>query len=146
MKLKFIFLGRKNPESLNFIMEKYLKRLNHYVKSELFFINEKDEIKLEKKLQSRINKTDYLIVLDENGEMTTTLEYSKIIHKQSLIYDTIIFIVGGAYGVPKKIIHKSNYLLALSKMTFPHLIARLILLEQTYRAFTILNHHPYHHE
>ena len=61
-------------------------------------------------------------------------------------HDSVIFLVGGAFGVPKPIINKCHSLLSFSEMTFPHLIARLILLEQTYRAFSILNNHPYHHE
>ena len=58
---------------------------------------------------------------------------------------SIIFLVGDAYGVPKSIINQANYVISMSKMTLPHLIARLMIVEQTYRGFTILNNHPYHH-
>ena len=146
MKLKFIFLGKKNSESFNYFMIQYLKRLNSYTKSEVLFFSEKNEIKLGKKVLAHIKTGDFFIILDERGQCMNTLDYAKFIREKIDNYDSIIFLVGGAFGVPKLIVDHCHYLISLSKMTFPHLIARLILLEQTYRAFTILNNHPYHHE
>ena len=60
--------------------------------------------------------------------------------------NTIFFLVGASYGLPSNIINQANCTISLSKMTLPHLMARLVLVEQTYRALTILNNHPYHHE
>ena len=146
MKLKFIFLGKKGSLSFNSIINKYIKRLGQYAKSEYVFFNDKDSRKIEKKILGTITPQEYLIVLDESGKLLSTLKFTQFLEQKTMSCNSIIFVVGGAYGVPKNIINKSNYLLSFSKMTLPHMIARLILVEQTYRAFTILHHHPYHHE
>ena len=145
MKLKFIFLGKKNIESFDSIINKYLTRLNHYVKSEFFYLSEKNKKKLEKKIFSFIKPYEYFIVLDEHGELLNTLKYADFLKKRMNNSSSIIFLVGDAYGVPKSIINQANYVISMSKMTLPHLIARLMIVEQTYRGFTILNNHPYHH-
>ena len=146
MKLKFIFLGKSDPKLVSSLIEKYLKRLNNYVKSELLFFSEKNPIKLEKKIAKYINNRTHLIVLDEHGSLKDTVQYTKFIQKRISNHETLIFVVGDAYGIPLQLVDRADSILSLSKMTFPHLIARLILIEQTYRAFTILNNHPYHHE
>ena len=146
MKLKFIFLGKKNSDSFNLFIDQYLQRINGYTTSEILFFSEKNEIKLEKKILGHIKQGDYFIVLDEKGKCMNTLNYAKFISDKIKNYGSVIFLVGAAFGVPKPIINKSHFLFSLSDMTLPHLIARLILVEQTYRAFTILNNHPYHHE
>ena len=145
MKLKFIFLGKKNIDLLESIINKYLTRLNHYVKSEFFYLSEKNNRKLEEKILSFIKPNEYFVVLDEHGELLSTLEYADFLKKKINNSSSIIFLVGDAYGVPKTIINQANYLMSMSKMTLPHLIARLMIIEQTYRVFTILNNHPYHH-
>ena len=86
------------------------------------------------------------MILDENGILNNTSTYTKFIQQKISNYQTLIFIVGDAYGVPSILSDRADSIISLSKMTFPHSIARLILVEQTYRAFTILNNHPYHHE
>mgnify|MGYP001228721655 CR=1 FL=1 len=146
MKLKFIFLGKQDLQSISFLIEKYLKRLNTYVKSELLVISEKNPIKLDKKITKHITSRTYLMILDENGILNNTSTYTKFIQQKISNYQTLIFIVGDAYGVPSILSDRADSIISLSKMTFPHSIARLILVEQTYRAFTILNNHPYHHE
>mgnify|MGYP001171742944 FL=1 len=146
MKLKFIFLGKQDLQSTTFLIEKYVKRLNTYVKSELLVISEKNPIKLDKKITKHITRRTYLMILDENGILNNTSTYTKFIQKTISNYQTLIFIVGDAYGVPSILSDRADCVISLSKMTFPHSIARLILVEQTYRAFTILNNHPYHHE
>jgi len=146
MKLRFIFLGKKNTSFLELLIKEYLKRLNKYVKSEYIFIDEKNSVKLEQKIIKQVKSRDYMIVLDEKGQTFTTVEYAKLLKKTLINFSSIIFIVGDAYSVPKSISNHANTIFSLSKMTFPHMIARLIILEQTYRSFCILNNHPYHHE
>ncbi len=146
MKLKFIFFGKKNLHSFEPDISKYLKRLNSYTKAEIIFLSEKNELKLEKKFKSIITPNNYVFSLEENGQPMNTLTYANFLKKKMEDFDSIIFLVGDAYGIPKSILSKSNYSLSLSEMTFTHLIARLILVEQTYRVFTIFNNHPYHHE
>tara|TARA_Y100001968_G_C19445164_1_gene764946 strand:- start:3356 stop:3796 length:441 start_codon:yes stop_codon:yes gene_type:complete len=146
MKLKFIFLGKKKSSFFDMMMTDYLARLNTYVQAECVFLDEKNKNKLDKKLLGSIKTKDYLILLDEKGKALNTVEYSKFLYHQTLHRASLIFVVGDAYGIPHNITARSNAVLSLSKMTFPHMFARLILLEQTYRAFSVLNNHPYHHE
>jgi len=146
MKLKFIFLGKKDLSSLSILIDKYLKRLNTYVKSELLFFPEKNSKKLDQKISKHITRKSHLIILDEHGMSPDTLKYAKFIQNKMIHCDSLIFIVGSAYGVPAQLLNRENSIISLSSMTLPHLIARLILVEQTYRAFSILNNHPYHHE
>ena len=146
MKLKFIFFGKKKLHSFESDISNYLKRLNSYTKAEIIFISEKNELKLGKKIKSIITPNNYIVSLEENGQAMNTLTYANFLKKKMEDFDSIIFLVGDAYGIPKSLLSKSNYSLSLSGMTFTHLIARLILVEQTYRVFTIFNNHPYHHE
>ncbi|MBF25388.1 MAG: hypothetical protein CMP49_02575 [Flavobacteriales bacterium] len=146
MKLKFIFFGKKNDSLLESYISKYLKRLNKYIKSEIIFLSEKNELKIKKNFTSIIKPSNYIITLNEKAQTMNTIKYAKFLRKKVEDFDSVILIVGDAYGIPKSIISKSNYSLSLSEMTLPHLIARLVLVEQTYRVFTIFNNHPYHHE
>jgi len=146
MKLRFIFLGKKNSSFLDVMMTDYMIRLNKYAQSECVFIDEKNEHKLEQRLLKKVKPRDCLIILDEKGKSLNTPEYSKFIYNKITNHASVIFLVGDAYGVPDNIMNKATAVIALSKMTFPHMVARLMLLEQTYRVFCILNNHPYHHE
>ena len=146
MKLTFIFLGKKKLESYDLLMNKYCKRISSFINSEVLFINEKNNLKLEKKISNLIKAQDLLIVLDEHGTLMNSKEYALFLNKKMKQVNTIFFLVGASYGLPSNIINQANFKISLSKMTLPHLIARLVLVEQTYRALTILNNHPYHHE
>ena len=146
MKLSFIFLGKKKLESYDLLMSKYFKRLNSFINSDVLFINEKNNLKLEKKISTLLKSRDLLVVLDEKGIHMSSDKYAFFLNDKLKQYNTIFFLVGASYGVPLNIIKQANFTISLSKMTLPHLIARLVLVEQTYRALTILNNHPYHHE
>lgn len=145
MKLKFIFLGKKKIESLG-LLNIYFKRLKNYINYDIVFIHEKNIQKSEKKITNLIKPKDYLISLDERGDMLNSQAYALFLNEKLQHFHSIVFVVGEAYGIPDTIIEKSAFRLSLSQMTLPHIIARLVLIEQTYRAFTIMSKHPYHHE
>ncbi|MCC2646533.1 MAG: rlmH [Rickettsiaceae bacterium] len=84
------------------------------------------------------------IILEENGKEYTSPEFAKFLKKLEQSVKDINFIIGGAYGIGEKLREKADYTLSLSQMTFPHLFARVMLIEQIYRAQTILANHPYH--
>ncbi len=92
-------------------------------------------------LLKTIPEGNFIISLDERGELLDSKSFSKMIEK---IQQPISFIIGGAYGLSDEVRAKSNMLLALGKMTMPHLMARMVLVEQIYRAYTIGQNHPYH--
>lgn len=92
-------------------------------------------------LLKSIPENSIVIVLDERGSQFTSIEFSTYLEKQ---IQPISFIIGGAYGLSEKIKKKSNLQISLSKMTMPHVMARVMLVEQLYRAYTIRENHPYH--
>jgi 23S rRNA (pseudouridine1915-N3)-methyltransferase len=97
-------------------------------------------------IMKALESTDFLVLLDERGLQKTSEKFASWLQKT---IDTspkrIIFLIGGAYGYSEEIYARGQCELALSKMTFPHQLVRILFLEQLYRAFTIINHQSYHH-
>lgn len=95
----------------------------------------------------KISNQDFLILLDEKGKNYTSVGFAKLLDTKLLPNGKkIIFLVGGAYGFSKEVYDRSNMKISLSSMTFSHQMIRLFFIEQLYRAFTIMNNEPYHHE
>ncbi len=110
-----------------------------------------DQSKMKEKegeaILKKINPGDYLILLDDKGKEFSSTQFASYLEglfNQSL--KNIVFVVGGAYGFSEAVYKRANAKLSLSKMTFSHQIIRVIFYEQLYRAFTIINKEPYHHE
>jgi len=97
-------------------------------------------------LSQFIKKGDCLVLMDEKGKEYNSVEWASFMEQQQIRSSKrILFVIGGAYGFTDLQKQEANHLISLSKMTFTHQMARLILLEQLYRGFTILNNQPYHH-
>ncbi|MEI8203144.1 MAG: 23S rRNA (pseudouridine(1915)-N(3))-methyltransferase RlmH [Bacteroidota bacterium] len=157
MKIKLIFTGATQEDFVSKGIEKYSSRLKHYADIEIIETPERKYAKSISETQiknieaelilKKIAKSDYLVLLDENGTQLSSKEFSNQVQKFQLSgFKTIIFLIGGAYGFSDDLYQRANMKIALSKMTFTHQFARLILIEQLYRAFTILKNEPYHHE
>ena len=100
-----------------------------------------------KQYNSVINNDDIVILVDEKGKHYDSISFSKKIkNKIQKSPKRIVFIVGDAYGFPTELHKRCDETISLSKLTFPHEIARLIVVEQLYRAIMIIKNHPYHHE
>ena len=110
--------------------------------------NNSDEIKkIEcENILKKIKKNDLLFLLDEKGKNYNSREFADFLKVRFQESKTIVFVIGGAFGFSKDLYTKSKGLISLSKMTFSHQIIRLFFTEQLYRAFTILNNHPYHND
>ena len=94
-----------------------------------------------------IDNSDYVVLLDEHGKEYKSIEFASLIDKKmQTVAKRLVFVVGGPYGFSEDVYKRANEKISLSKMTFPHDLIRLIFVEQLYRAFSILNHEPYHHE
>lgn len=94
-----------------------------------------------------LKEDDYLILLDEKGKMISSEELAALLNKmKDTGTKTAIILIGGAFGVSDAILKRANFVWSLSKLVFPHQIVRLILAEQVYRAYTILNNGKYHHQ
>lgn len=142
--IKIICVGKIKENYLKDAIIDYSKRISKYHKIELIEVNDSN-IKEEKNLILKyINKKDYVISLVIDGNSLNSLEFAKVIDNTFITHSTITFIIGGSCGLDNEIISNSNYKLSFSSLTFPHQLFRVMLLEQIYRAFKILNNETYH--
>jgi 23S rRNA (pseudouridine1915-N3)-methyltransferase len=155
VKLKFIFVGKTKKPWIAEGLKHYEKMLCKFV--ELGFINIKDEkitqhssekIVIEKegkRVLKYLDRKDFSFVLDQKGKMFSTEEMAGLFkEKMNQGYNDFIFITGGALGLSSEVIDSADFRLSLSRMTFPHQLVRLILLEQVYRVFSIIEGRKYH--
>ena len=91
-----------------------------------------------------ISSKDYVITLEIEGKQLNSLEFSKKIEELQIYNSSIVFIIGGSYGLHQQIKDRADYKFSFSKLTFPHQLFRIILLEQIYRAYKIINNESYH--
>ncbi|MBN8535569.1 MAG: 23S rRNA (pseudouridine(1915)-N(3))-methyltransferase RlmH [Deltaproteobacteria bacterium] len=156
--MKFIFLNLQSAkeEWSDQAIQLYQKKISHFVKLEMKTIKGENfnrsfkEARVEKESQKIfdfLEKDDFLIVFDEKGKSLNSLDFSKNIN---LILNSgkkrVVFLIGGAFGLSDELKKRANLNVSLSNLTFNHLIAQLIVLEQIYRSFSILNNLPYHNE
>ena len=142
--IKIICVGKLKEQYLKDAVLDYYKRISKYHKIELIEL-EYSNIKSEKELiLKHINRQDYIISLVISGNKISSLELAKKIDSTFITNSTITFIIGGSNGLDQDIINKSNYCLSFSDLTFPHQLFRVMLLEQIYRSFKILNNETYH--
>lgn len=157
MKIELAVIGKTSIGYLKKGIDEYIKRLKHYVPFEIKYI---DDIKNTKnisedqqkrtegaKILSLLDKSDFVVLLDEHGKEYTSMQYSSYIQKRMLSgVKKVVFVIGGPYGFSQEVYDRANDKISFSKMTFNHEMIRLIFTEQLYRAYTIINHEPYHHE
>lgn len=142
--IKIITVGKIKENYLKEAINDYQKRINKYHKLEIIEIEDDNIINEKDRILKHINKKDYLVALDIQGIELTSIELSKKIDNIFINNSNITFIIGGSNGIHDSIKNIVNYKLSFSKMTFPHQLFRLILLEQIYRSFKILNNETYH--
>lgn len=145
--IKIITVGRVKSKHLEQLIEYYKKQIPRKVQ----IITIKDEPTKETisketiGILKNIKANDYVIALAINGNSLSSEELAdKISNLEVNANNNIIFIIGGSYGLENDVLMRANYYLSFSKMTFPHQLMLLILMEQTYRSYMILNNHPYH--
>ncbi len=156
MTIKLLAIGKTDSKPLQQLISEYEKRLKHYVKFELEIIadikNAKNLSETQQKekegelILKKLHATDILILLDENGNQLTSVDFSTYLQKKmNSGIKQLVFVIGGPYGFSNTIYQKAQGKVSLSKMTFSHQMVRLFVVEQLYRAFTILKNEPYHH-
>lgn len=157
MKIELAVIGKTSISYLKQGIDEYIKRLKHYVPFEIKYI---DDIKNTKnisedqqkrtegaKILSLLDRSDFVVLLDEHGKEYTSMQYSSYIQKRMLSgAKKVVFVIGGPYGFSQEVYARANDKISFSKMTFNHEMIRLIFTEQLYRAYTIINHEPYHHK
>jgi 23S rRNA (pseudouridine1915-N3)-methyltransferase len=155
MKIKLITIGKTDESYLKEGIHKYMSRLKHYISFEMI---ELPDVKSRKKLnttlqkeaegkeiQKLISKSDFLVLLDENGKGLNSIDFSKYIQKRMNTGLDICFVIGGPFGFSKEIYERADHKIAISQLTFSHQMIRLFFVEQLYRSFTILKGEKYHH-
>ncbi len=157
MKISLICIGKTDDKFIQEGIDKYLKRLRHYIGFQLVVLPDIKNVKnlsesqqMEKEgeqFSKYLGTSDYVILLDERGKALRSVEFSGYIEQKMLTsVQHVVFLIGGPYGFSKEIVKRANDKLSLSRMTFSHQMVRLFFVEQIYRAFTILKGEPYHHE
>lgn len=149
--IKIISIGKIKETFFKEAINEYTKRLSKYTKINIielpdYDLNNKD-LTLQKECENilkNINEKDYCITLEIEGKNLTSTELAQKIDKTLIDNSNICFIIGGSYGLDEKVKQRSNYKLSFSKQTFPHQLFRIMLLEQIYRSFKIINNESYH--
>lgn len=156
MKIKIVCVGKIKENSLTNLIEEYLKRLSKYVNVEVIETKEANLKSLSKKdidlalnqegsnILNYVRKEDYLISLCIEGKALDSISVASLIDELRGSGKDIAFVIGSSYGFSEEVKRRSDLKLSFSKMTFPHQLMRLILLEQIYRSFKIINHETYH--
>ena len=142
--IKIICVGKLKEKYLTDGINDYLTRIRKYHKVELIELTDSNIINEGNDILKHISNKDYVISLAIKGTQLTSPELAEKIDKLFITNPNITFIIGGSNGIREDILNKSNMLLSFSKLTFPHGLFRLILLEQIYRSFKILNNETYH--
>lgn len=146
--IKIICVGKLKEKYFIDAIKEYKKRLFKYTKLEIIelpdynYDKEKTIYEEGKNILSKINDKDYVITMEINGKLLDSIELSKFIDNN--IQKNLVFVIGGSYGLSKEVLNRSNYSLSFSKLTFPHQLFRIFLLEQIYRSFKIMNNESYH--
>jgi 23S rRNA (pseudouridine1915-N3)-methyltransferase len=157
MKLTLLMVGQTDQKYLREGVDLYAARLKHYIDFKLEFIPdvkkgrnmtiEQQRIKEGELILSKKTSYKEIHLFDEKGKLMTSIEFAEFLQKKMASgIKELVFVIGGPYGFSEDVYHQADTSVSLSKMTFSHQLARLLCVEQFYRAFTILKGEPYHHE
>ena len=152
--ISIVAVGKIKEKSLSQLIEEYKKRIGAYSKIEIIEVSDEpnDRLSDEKvkeiegqRIIKQLKKDSYVILLSLKGKQMDSIKFSREIDKINTYNSShITFVIGGSVGVSEQVEQRADLLLKLSEMTFPHNIARLLILEQIYRAYKILNNETYH--
>ncbi len=157
IKIKIISVGKIKEKSLKVLIDEYVKRLSRYAKTEITEINDlpvpdnpsdseiqsvisKEGIEIAKHINSR----SYVISMCIEGKKKSSVEFAELLKNVQNSHSEITFVIGSSHGLSHDIKNISNFKLSMSDMTFPHNIAKFMLIEQIYRSFKIINNENYH--
>lgn len=148
MKLKFIWIGKTKDKHWRALQEDYLQRLSRFVKCEI--VELKDSAPHEgpenegKRILEILNQNTLIVLLDVKGKHLTSPKLAEQIEKWQIHgQKEVTFVIGGAHGTSREVGEKADYSLSLSFLTFTHEMARVLLIEQLYRAYSIIKGYPY---
>lgn len=147
--IKVVCVGKIKEKFYVSAIEEYLKRLSKYSNVQIVEVLDEANVSKALKVESErilknIKDNDYVITLEIDGNSLSSTEFADKISKTFIHNSNIVFVIGGSYGLDDTVKKRSDYSISFSKMTFPHQLFRVILLEQIYRAFKIINNESYH--
>ena len=156
MKIQLWSIGKPHETFVKEGIELFTKRISNYYPAEWNIIPMPKnagimeppmlKIKEGEAILNNLQKDDYLVLLDENGKMNTSEQLASFVEQRTVeSTKSLVFLIGGAYGVSEDVKKRANYSWSLSKLVFPHQLVRLILAEQIYRACSIIRNEKYHH-
>lgn len=148
MKFRFVWVGKTKEKNWRALQEEYLKRLSYFIKFDITEVKDgtaQETVEAEsKRILENVNQTSFVCLLDVEGKGISSHQLAETIEKwQNRGLKEVTFLIGGASGVSAEVVEKANYSLSLSRLTLTHETARVILIEQLYRAFTIIKGFPY---
>lgn len=149
MRFRFVWIGKTKDKNWRALQEEYLGRLAHFVKFEITELRDnsaaRETIEAEsKRILENLNQSNFVCLLDVRGRESSSHELAETVEKwQNRGIKEIVFVIGGAGGVSSEVVEKADYSLSLSRLTLTHDMARVVLIEQLYRAFTIIKGFPY---
>lgn len=158
MKIRILCVGKIKEKFMREAIAEYSKRLSRYIKLEIDEAadektpdnaSEKEEIQIRntegERLLKQIRSEDYVVALAIDGKMYDSVEFSQKLDKLGVLgRGSVVFVIGGSLGLGEQVLQRADETISFSKMTFPHQLMRVILLEQIYRGYRILRKEPYH--
>jgi 23S rRNA (pseudouridine1915-N3)-methyltransferase len=146
VRIRIVAVGKAKNRDLRSLLADYYARIGRYAKLEEIEVKDGDEAQVSDRLARSIPDRSRVVALEVDGRALTSRELAGWIDRaENESVQTLVFLIGGAYGLPQELSRKADLRLSMSAMTFPHRLARLVLAEQIYRAFTISRNEPYDH-
>lgn len=149
--IKLITVGTIKENYLKEAIKEYSKRLKKYTALDIIEVKDEGLVEPQKailleseKIKKNLSDKDYIITLEIDGKQLTSPDFAKKLDQIQIETSNIVFIIGGSYGLSDEIKQRAKLHLSFSNMTFPHQLFRVILLEQIYRAYKIINNESYH--
>jgi 23S rRNA (pseudouridine1915-N3)-methyltransferase len=145
MKIKVAWIGKTKEPAIQALSDEYLKRISRYAGIEgLALKDEAAIVSLATGERSKKQQSHKLVLLDASGRQFSSEEFAAFLQREQVNAVPLLFAIGGSDGFSDEMRQHAGFILSLGKMTLPHELARVVLLEQLYRAFTIMAKHPYH--
>lgn len=144
MRVVFVVVGKIKDRGMRDLIADYVERISHYAKVSEVELTDDDTV--EARMRKAIPERARVVAMEVEGTRMTSPALARFVGQcESGAVPAIVFLIGGSYGLPKAISTEASLRLSLSDLTLPHRLARLLLVEQVYRAFTILRNEPYSH-
>jgi 23S rRNA (pseudouridine1915-N3)-methyltransferase len=144
MKFRFLWVGKTKDKNWRALQEEYFGRLSHFVRCEIAELKDSAKETEGKLILEKLNQSSFVCLLDVKGRSISSHDLAERIENwQNRGLKEVTFVIGGAEGVASEVVERADYSLSLSFLTLTHEMARVVLLEQLYRAFTIIKGFPY---